>query len=310
MSATLEAARFAALGTTAEVVVVDGRALAVARGVLEEEVARVDLACSRFRDDSDLARVNRGAGAWTPVSPDLIDALDAALRAARQTGGAVDPTVGTAMRRIGYDRDFASVAATGSALRVTFSPVAGWTTVEIDRDGSRVRVPQGVELDLGATAKAWCADRAAARAADAAGCGVLVSLGGDIAVAGAGPDGGWPVVVGDDHRTPLDHPGPVVAIRSGGLATSSTTVRRWARGGEPLHHVIDPGTGAPAPSVWRTVTVTAASCADANAASTAAIVFGWRAEAWLTGLGLPARLVATDGRVTTLGGWPAETVAS
>jgi len=310
VSATLEAARFAALGTTAEVVVADGRALAVARGVLEEEVARVDLACSRFRDDSDLARVNRGAGAWTPVSPSLIDALDAALRAARQTGGAVDPTVGTAMRRIGYDRDFASVAATGSALRVTFSPVAGWTTVEIDRDGSRVRVPQGVELDLGATAKAWCADRAAARAADAAGCGVLVSLGGDIAVAGAGPDGGWPVVVGDDHRAPLDHPGPVVAIRSGGLATSSTTVRRWARGGEPLHHVIDPTTGAPAPWVWRTVTVTAASCADANAASTAAIVFGWRAEAWLTGLGLPARLVATDGRVTTLGGWPAEPVAS
>jgi thiamine biosynthesis lipoprotein len=299
-------ARFSALGTTAEVVVTEAAALDAARAAVEDEVARLDLACSRFRDDSDLARVNRADGRWTPVSAQLIAALDAALRAARLTSGAVDPTVGTALRRIGYDRDFASVPTTGAPLRVTFSAVAGWTTVELDRSGSRVRVPRGVELDLGATAKAWCADRAAARAASAAGCGVLVSLGGDIAVAGPTPGDGWPVTIGDDHREPLDGPGPVVAIRSGGLATSSTTVRRWSRGADALHHVIDPATGAPAVAVWRTVTVAAACCADANAASTASIVLGPGAPAWLATLGLPARLVAADGTVTTSGGWPAE----
>jgi thiamine biosynthesis lipoprotein len=299
-------ARFPALGTTAELVVTDAASLAEARAMLEDEIARLDVACSRFRDDSDLARVNRAEGRWTTVSAHLIDALDAALRAARLTSGAVDPTVGTALRRMGYDRDFASVPATGDALRVTFSAVAGWTTVELDRAASRVRVPRGVEIDLGATAKAWCADRAAGRAASAVGCGALVSLGGDIAVAGPPPDDGWPVTIGDDHREPLDGPGPVVSIRSGGLATSSTTVRRWTRGADTLHHVVDPATGAPAPPVWRTVTVAASSCADANAASTAAIVLGSCAGAWLATLGLPARLVAADGSVVRSGGWPTE----
>jgi len=113
-------------------------------------------------------------------------------------------------------------------------------------------------------------------------------------------------VVGDDHRAPLDAGGPVIGLLAGGLATSGTAVRRWVRGGAALHHVLDPTTGAPAEPVWRTVSVLAGTCADANAASTASIVLGRRAPGWLTGLGLPARLVADDGAVTTVGGWPAE----
>jgi FAD:protein FMN transferase len=303
MTATVEAVRFAALGTTAELVVTDPGALGPARAVLEAELARVDVACSRFRDDSDLALVNAASGEWVAVSSTLLDALDAALRAARLTGGVIDPTVGVAVRRIGYDRDFASVPATGAALRVRFSAVPGWRTIETDRGSGCVRIPRGAALDLGATAKAWCADRAAARAAALAGCGVLVSLGGDIAVAGAPPEGGWPVVIGDDHRSPLDEGGPVVSVVSGGLATSGTSARQWARGGSVLHHIIDPSTGAPADPVWRTATVAARTCLDANAAATAAIVLGARAVEWLAGTGLPARLVGADGDVCTVGGW-------
>jgi thiamine biosynthesis lipoprotein len=300
---TVEAVRFAALGTTAELVVTDAGVLGPARAVLEAEVAAVDQACSRFRDDSELALVNQAAGEWVAVSPVFLDALDAARRVARLTGGVIDPTVGAALRLIGYDRDFASVAVTGGPLRVRFTPVPGWQTVEVDRAARCVRVPRGAALDLGASAKAWCADRAAGRAAALAGCGVLVSLGGDVAVAGPAPDGGWPVVIGDDHRTPLDEGGPVVAIWSGGLATSGVSARQWSRGGVALHHIIDPSTGAPARVVWRTASVAAASCLDANAAATAAVVLGDRAVEWLSGTGLPARLVATDGTVTTVGGW-------
>ena len=97
-----------------------------------------------------------------------------------------------------------------------------------------------------------------------------------------------------------------MAITSGGLATSSTTVRTWSAGGRPVHHIVDPATGAPASSCWRTVSVAAGTCTDANTASTAAIIRGADAPGWLSGLGLPARLVGQDGTVVTTTGWPAE----
>ena len=249
-------------------------------------------------------RVNATPGHPVPVGPVLRDALDVALRAARLTNGDVDPTVGRAMRVLGYDRDFAAVAAAGAPLTCVVERIPGWQTIEVDRDAATVQVPTGVELDLGATAKAFAADRAATTIVDVVGGGVLVSLGGDVAVAGPAPDDGWSVRVTDDHAAAPDTPGETVAISTGGLATSSTTVRRWRRGDDELHHIVDPGSGRPVPTCWRTVSVVAASCADANTASTAAIVRGEAAPAWLAGSALPARLVRPDGTVVRVGGWP------
>jgi thiamine biosynthesis lipoprotein len=244
------------------------------------------------------------------VSPLLAEAIAVALRAARLTDGDVDPTVGAAMNAVGYDRDFSLVRRDGPAVRLTIKTIPGWRQVEFDEQARLLRVPPGVRLDLGATAKAWAADRSAGRIAATLGCGVLVSLGGDIAVSGQPPAGGWRIRVQDISGRPEDPPaGPstVVAIHGGGLATSSTAARRWRRGGDVLHHILDPRTGLPAAPVWRTVSVAAASCTDANIASTAAIIRGHAAPAWLTGLGLPARLVGEAGQVHTIGGWPAET---
>ncbi len=182
--------------------------------------------------------------------------------------------------------------------------VPGWRVVEIERVARTVRVPRGVALDFGATAKALAADEAARIVHEYTGSGVLVSLGGDIAVAGAAPAGGWAVRVTDDHAASVDAGGQTVAIDAGGLATSSTTVRNWQRGDETMHHVIDPATGRPAGRVWRTVSVLAGSCVDANIASTAAIVRGADASDWLDSIGLPARLVRVDGSVVTVAGWP------
>ena len=228
-----------------------------------------------------------------------------ALRAARLTDGDVDPTVGAAMSAAGYDRDFHQIEPNGPPLRLTVRQVPGWREVRLD--GRSLTLPAGVRLDLGATAKAWAADRSAARIAAQHGSGVLVSLGGDIAVAGPPPADGWRIrvqdVTGPADETP-EGPYALIAIRDGGLATSSTAARRWQRGGDVLHHILDPRTGLPAEPVWRTVSVAAGSCADANAASTAAVIRGRRALGWLTRLGLPARLVDATGAVFTVAGWP------
>jgi FAD:protein FMN transferase len=169
-----------------------------------------------------------------------------------------------------------------------------------------VRLARGVRLDLGATAKALAADRAAAAASHLTGCGVLVSLGGDIAIAGSSPPEGWRVRVTDDHRSDASAPGQWITLEGGGLATSSTTVRRWPTADGDAHHLIDPSTGRPATGFWRTVSVTAATCLDANIASTAAIIRGEPALSWLRSLGLPSRLVGEDGRVRHVAGWPAD----
>ena len=305
MSPRPPAVSFPALGTTAVVAVAEPRAADAAVTAAEQEISAIDRACSRFRADSELSLLNARVGTTTPVSSLLLEAMEVALRAARQSDGRVDPTVGGAMRVLGYDRDFRSVEKIGGPVVVSVGPVRGWRLVAVDRHRSTVSIPAGVELDLGATAKALCADRAAAAAFEGTNTGVLVSLGGDMAVAGPSPDGGWTVLVTDDHAAPLDAPGQQVAIRSGGLATSGVTVRHWARGERQLHHLVDPATGLPAEACWRTVTVTAHTCVDANTASTAAVILGQDAPAWLAGQGLPARLVALDGTVTTVSGWPA-----
>jgi thiamine biosynthesis lipoprotein ApbE len=304
-------ASWQALGTGVQVTVTDRSKLAVAREMLAADLTAVDLACSRFRPDSEIVALDRARGAEpVEVSPLLAEAIAVALRAARLTDGDVDPTVGAAMDAVGYDRDFSLVPREGPAVKLTVRTIPGWRQVEFDEQARLLRLPPGVRLDLGATAKAWAADRAATRIAAGTGCGALVSLGGDVAVSGQPPDGGWRIRVQDISGRPEDPPtGPsaVVAIRTGGLATSSTAARRWRRGGDVLHHILDPRTGLPAAPVWRTVSVAAATCTDANIASTAAIIRGRAAPAWLAELGLPARLIDEAGRVHTVGGWPAET---
>ena len=304
-----------ALGTDVHLVVTHGGALEKARRMLAEDLAAVDLACSRFRADSEIVALDRAPqgkpGITGPlrVSPLLAEAIAVALEAARLTGGDVDPTVGAAMNAVGYDRDFALVPREGPAARLTIKQVPGWRSVHLDEDTGMLTLPAGVRLDLGATAKAWAADQAAAEIAAALGCGVLVALGGDVSVAGQPPPGGWRIRVQDVSGRPDAPPtGPssVVAIQAGGLATSSTAARRWRRGGDILHHILDPRTGVPAAPVWRTVSVAASSCVAANTASTAAIIKGDAAPGWLAGLGLPARLVAESGAIQTLGGWPTE----
>ena len=311
----LARAEFRALGTGATVLTEDPADLPEAVRRVRSKLAAIDKACSRFRSDSELEAANRAAGRPVSISRLLGRAIEISLRAARLTDGDVDPTIGAALRGCGYDRDFARIQSDGVTLPngapiVTLTRVRGWKQVSYDSRHGLLQVPAGISLDLGATAKAWAADESAAAAFHAVRKGVLVSLGGDIATAGPAPDGGWRIRVTDWHGSPVDAPGQTVSIEAGGLATSSTTVRRWTKGGVEMHHILNPATGRPVDVVWRTVSVAACDCVDANVASTAAIIRGERAPAWLEESHLAARLVRPSGATLAVAGWPSEAKAA
>jgi thiamine biosynthesis lipoprotein len=304
---SLATASVRALGTTALVAVTEPRALPAARRLLVRDLRALDLACSRFRHDSELAALNRAAGAAWPASGLLREAVRGALRAAEITGGLVDPTVGRALRLAGYDRTFARLELRdGRVFRPVFERAGHWQAVQVDDAAGTVQVPPDVELDLGATAKALAADRIAANVARETGAGVLVSIGGDVAVAGEPPEDGWSVGIADDHRARPEEISSCVAVRSGGLATSGTRSRRWCTAAGELHHILDPRSGRPVDSPWTTVSVAAATCHDANAGSTAAILLGDAAPSWLAVRQLPARLRSFDGEIVVVAGWPGD----
>jgi len=227
---------FPVFGTIGVLVVADDARLYEARQAVDDVLGRVDQTCSRFRPDSDLERVNAGAGRAVAADPLLLDAVDVALRAARRTGGAVDPTIGQALRVLGYDRDFASLEVGGPPTTVRIVPVAGWRQVMVDRTAGTICVPAGTRLDLGATAKAWAADRAAGAACRRAGCGVLLSLGGDMAVAGPAPAGGWNVQLADWCGEDLDDAGGSDHGRRLGYFGNHGAALAGRRPAGPPHH--------------------------------------------------------------------------
>lgn len=300
LEAVLSSAAFKAMGVSNTVAVGDPDALEPSLDIVRRQIAAIDAACSRFRPDSELTALNRSAGRGrVAVSQLLAEALGAAMRAAEMTAGLVDPTVGQNVQDTGYTATFRAVPVDGPPLEVAVRQVLGWHAVELDIARRTVEVPEGVVLDLGASGKAWAADRSAQAVADELGISVLVESGGDIATRGRAE---WPVRVALDENA---RDWQDVLVRDGGLATSGTTARRWRRGGIEIHDIIDPRTGAPAQTPWAMVTVAAASCLEANAAATAALILGAQAIAWLDACRLPARLVALDGRVETAGGWAA-----
>ena len=301
---TIGVAERAALGTTARVAVWPPENLPRAVRAVDDVLAALDHQASRFRTDSELSWLHRKHGGVFMLSDGLAEAIGVALAAARWTRGRTDPTVGQALISLGYDRDFAAIGPDHRAVDAAPTPVPGWQTVRLD--GPILRMPPGLRLDLGATAKGLGSDRAvrAAMTANHQHGGVLVSLGGDIAVDGQPPQGGWPILVADGPEPSDQSAAQEVRLVSGAVATSSTTCRQWQRAGRTLHHIVDPRTGLPAAAPWRTVSVAATTCADANAAATAAIVAGDRAVAWLEEARVPARLVSAHGEVTLVGGWP------
>ncbi len=300
----IQVAERAALGTSARLVLWPPEQLEPVLAAVDDVLAALDLQASRFRPDSEISRIHRAGGGRFMLSDGLAEAIGVALAAARWTAGLVDPTIGKALISLGYDRDFGALEQDSDQPVGVPAPVPGWQSVELD--GRVLRLPAGVRLDLGATAKGLGSDRAARAALAAVGPvgGVLISLGGDIAIAGQPPRDGWPILVADGPAPVGSAQVQTVRLGAGAVATSSITCRGWNRAGQSLHHILDPRTGLPAAGPWRTVSAAATTCAEANAAATAAIVAGEAAVEWLSSADIPARLVGRDGQVRRIGGWP------
>ena len=249
---------------------------------LEDAVAGLDHRANRFRSDSLLTAVSRDAGRWVPIDEELHGLLRTALDVAAATDGLVHPGLGAQAAGAGYD---------GWAGEAT--PVAGaqavpdWHGIELSPPGAptAARIPPGMVLDLGAVAKAWLADRLAVQLAAQTGTSVCANLGGDVRVVGPRS---WAIAL--DPELPGGPAPRTVHLRDAGIAVSGLSRRSWSGG----HHLIDPRTGAPARTPWWSVAVLAADAVGANACSTAAMVLGDAASAWLASTGVTAWLVGED----------------
>lgn len=276
--------------------------------LVEGLFAEREQALSRFRPDSELSRLNGRAGAPVEVSPTMLEAVDAALGAARDTAGLFDPTLLHDLVHAGYDRPFELLPRTlETAERTGGGPRGGgaWRNVVVDHGRATVTLPPGCALDLGGVAKGMAVD-AAVELLEAHAIGdALVSAGGDLRVLGLPPDAtAWPVAVGDGPDA------PVVPLVRGALATSGSARRRWVRDGVGRHHLIDPRTGEPARTGLRRVTVAASSCRAADVAATAAFVAGpLLARGLLERHRLAGLLVTELGREIRVGRWPSPTLS-
>jgi thiamine biosynthesis lipoprotein len=263
-----------------------------------------DAACNRFRGDSELSRLNDAHGAEMSIGPTLELALEAALRAAGVTNNLVDPTVLPALLALGYDRDYDELVGDASIPQRAAVPASGPSSIHLNVIEHTVTLDPCCQLDLGASAKALVVDLVAEDVAQTG--GVVVELGGDVAVRGEGPDGPWVIAVSDSLV--LDGLEPRVAFRHGGIATSSSTTRTWRSGGRTVNHVIDPRTGQCANGLYATATVSASDCVLANAFATAALLWNDEASYHIAQAGWSARLVRRDGAVEFVGGWPDDAV--
>ena len=250
-----------------------------ARRAIEALFHERELIFSRFIADSELNRVNAGAGRFVLVSPLFAETLRIALRAAEETHGLVEPTLGAALVAAGYTRDPATLLPDPRPV----GPVEGARPVFAL--GRVVGVPPGVLLDLNGVVKALAVDDGLALL-EADG---FVSAGGDVATRGpltvALPGGG------------------AVTLHRGALATSGTTKRRWMRGGELQHHLLDARTGRPASSRWASVTACGATCLAADVAAKAGFLAGDLGPSWLDARGIPARFVGVNGGIHTNDPW-------
>ncbi|MEI6736579.1 MAG: FAD:protein FMN transferase [Actinomycetes bacterium] len=289
--------RFTTWGVSGTMAVDNENYATLAEETLWRWIAAGDQTVNRFLPTSELSAINANPWDTHEVSDAFIEFFDAARESFDETEGLCTPTVLDALEAWGYNADIDEVKLAGRATPPTLSPAPALSAVTLNRD-SRQLSPNGVRLDFGASAKAFVADQVAREVGRHT--PVLVELGGDVAVGGAVRP--WSVGVAED----AEHIGAPIGITSGGVATSSTLVRNWSTGTGRAHHIIDPRTGAPVISPWRTVSVAANSCLTANALSTASLLWGEEALYYVTQAGWAARFVDHDGKVLCVGGWPQE----
>lgn len=238
----------------------------------ESRLRELESSWSRFIDTSDITRINQRPGRWVPVAEDTIRLIEAMKLAHGATGGSFDPTRLYQLLSIGYT---SSIDDPDRFTLAVDAPVDGASVhgVETDRSRGAVRVPLGLSLDPGGIGKGLAADIVVTELLAGGTAGALVSIGGDIAAAGAAPtELGW--IVDVEHPDDANSTVTTLAVSDGGVATSSTRSRRWSFAGSEHHHLIDPATGRDSLTDLASVTVVANAGWLAEAHATAALLCG------------------------------------
>ncbi len=296
---SLTAAKFEIWGLTGSITTESAEHFEFANERLWFWIGEIDRACNRFKDDSEIQRLNTSNGKECKVSATFEVALDAAIRSSEMTGGLCDPTVLSALLHLGYNRDFDELVDNQHTSDQTPVPSPGISAIKIDKDGHKVSLNNCI-IDFGASAKALTADLVANDVMKFG--GVAVEIGGDVALRGIDPRNPWTIGISDSLT--INGTEPSVAMSSGGIATSSLRARSWKVNGETANHIIDPRTGSYARGPYATASVSAPDCVTANAFATAALLWGEDAGYHIAQSGLSARLVRNNGVVEFIGGWP------
>ncbi len=270
------------MGSDCHLVVVGGSPALVDRAL--DRIEQLEGLWSRFRPDSEISRLNACAGQPLRVSADTVELVERATAAWRLSGGAFDPTVLGPMLRAGYDRSFCDLDDRRPDDRRPDEPrldpsLLGIGAADIRIDGDLVALPHGTGFDPGGIGKGLAADLVVSELLGAGAAGACVNLGGDVRVAGVGPNGdgaSWTVGVWHPH-----HRDPVVRIglAGGAVATSTTLLRRWRSGdergdGRDRHHLIDPRSGLPSDTDLDLATVVAAEAWVAEVLAKSVILRG------------------------------------
>lgn len=271
----MEYDEFTAMNTTIQLAAEGSRAeLEAGFQQVRVFIAKCEDRFSRFRSKSELCQLNDSTGTWFRASSELYDLVREAVELYRRTDGLFDPTILNALQQAGYDRTMDAILASAPLMTTMLvQPTASRLRyAQLDPVSSSIYLPAGAQIDLGGIAKGWIAEQAVLLLAEySQAC--AVSTGGDMAFHGF-PVGenGWQISL-EDPRDP-ENILAILQVKSGAVATSSVTRRRWLQGDQMRHHIIDPRTGAPAEVDWLSVTVGAPKATTAEAFAKAILIGG------------------------------------
>lgn len=271
----------------------------------EEVFHDVEARFSRFLPDSELSLLNAASGSRTTVSREMLDLLSRAIELNAITGGVFDPAVLPQLEAAGYDRSFEQVPRELAGDAAGMAPARHTISeAKLDPQKRTVTTPAGLRIDLGGIGKGYSVDLAAAVLAPAR--DFLVDAGGDIFASGRAPDAdGWIVGVADPQQPERDV--AVLCLSDVALATSTTAVRRWRRGGKWQNHLIDPRTGSPAQTGVVSVSVIANSTVEAEVFAKTALILGFEeGSRFLNARRAPGLFLMEDGQSCPTHDWPGD----
>lgn len=253
--------RFRAMGCDCHILILDSADALLEVG--EQRIRELDDCWSRFSPDSELSRFNANAGNDVAISADMRVLLERSLEGYELSGGLFDPFLAGQIVAAGYDRDFqqmrmapvTELAALAAVIQAPLSAATNPVTMAsgldqrpcpapltLASDQASARVEPGSQVDSGGIGKGLGAELVAAMLIQSGALGVMVNLGGDVAVSGNYPDDGWRI--GIDDPLGRSDAGTSVVLRGGALCTSGILRRRWITDdGGSSHHIIDPRTG-------------------------------------------------------------------